>query len=36
MKKYKCNICGVEFEVEEGQEPVCKACGATGSDLEEI
>ena len=36
MKKFKCLVCGVEFEVEEGQEPVCPICGATGEKLEEI
>ena len=36
MKKFSCKICGVEFEVEDGKEPVCPACGATGEDLEEV
>ena len=27
MKKFKCLVCGVEFEVEDGQEPVCPVCG---------
>ena len=35
MKKFKCNVCGVEFEVEEGQEAVCPVCGATGENVEE-
>ena len=33
MKKYKCLLCGVEFEAEDGVEPVCPVCGATGEDL---
>ena len=36
MKKYRCKVCGVEFEVEDGKEPVCPACGVSGSNLEEI
>lgn len=36
MKKFKCNVCGVEFEVEEGQEAVCPVCGATGENIEEV
>ena len=36
MKKYKCLACGVEFEVEEGNEPVCPVCGASGDTLEEV
>ena len=36
MAKYKCNLCGVEFEVPAGEEPVCPVCGATGDKLELI
>lgn len=36
MKRFKCNVCGVEFEVEEGQEPMCPVCGATGENVEEV
>ena len=36
MKKYKCKICGVEFMVEDGQEPICPICKATGDNLELI
>ena len=35
MKKYRCLICGVEFESDEA-EAVCPVCGASGSDIEEI
>lgn len=35
MKKYRCLICGIEFESDDA-EPVCPVCGATGEDLEEI
>ena len=34
--KYKCKICGVEFEVKEGETPVCPKCNAKGAYLEEI
>lgn len=34
MKKYKCKLCGVVFEVPVGTEPVCPKCSATGSALE--
>ena len=36
MKKYRCKICGAEFTVEEGQEPICPLCKATGENLELI
>ena len=36
MKKFKCIICGEVFEVQEGEEPVCPLCGATGDDLEPV
>ena len=35
-KKFKCIICGEVFEVQEGEEPVCPLCGATGDDLEPV
>ena len=28
MTKYYCKLCGIEFEVEDGEEPVCPVCGA--------
>ncbi len=34
MKKYRCKICGEIFEVEDGKEPVCPVCKATGDNLE--
>ena len=36
MKKYKCKVCGFEFEVEDGKEPICPLCKAKGDDLELI
>ena len=36
MKNYKCLVCGVEFEVEDGQEVRCPVCGATGDAVEEV
>lgn len=33
---YRCLMCGAVFEVPEGEEPVCPACGARGSSLEKI
>ncbi len=36
MKKYKCLLCGAEFEVADGVEPVCPICGAKGDKLVEI
>ena len=36
MKKYKCLICGKEFEVEDGKEPVCPVCGVTKENLKEV
>ena len=32
--KYRCKLCGQTFEIEEGLEPVCPICGATGDNLE--
>ncbi|MGN0961186.1 MAG: rubrerythrin [Christensenellales bacterium] len=34
--KYKCKICGEEFEVEEGKEAVCPLCRQKGDALEVI
>ena len=36
MKKYFCKLCKVTFEVEEGVEPVCPVCGASGDNLEVV
>ncbi len=36
MKKFKCKLCGVIFEVEDGAEPVCPVCKAKGDKLEEL
>ena len=36
MKKYKCKVCGLVFEVAEGVEPVCPKCKAKGDNLELI
>jgi rubrerythrin len=35
MKKYRCLLCGIDFESDE-ENPVCPVCGASGEDLEEI
>lgn len=35
LKKYKCHICGAEFELPEGAEPVCPICDASGDDVTE-
>ena len=34
MAKYVCNVCGVEFEVPVGEEPVCPVCGVSGDDVQ--
>ena len=34
--KYKCKVCGAEFEVKEGETPVCPVCGVSGDQLELI
>ena len=34
-KKYKCLLCGAEFESDE-ENPVCPMCGASGKSLMEI
>ena len=31
--KYRCKLCGKEFEIPEGTEPVCPICGATSENL---
>ena len=36
MKKYKCKVCGVTFDVADGYEPICPVCKAKGDKLEEI
>ena len=36
MKKYRCKVCKVVFEVEDGVTPVCPVCKATGDKLELI
>jgi len=35
MKKYKCLLCGIEFESAD-ENPVCPVCGASGDDIEEV
>ena len=35
MKKYRCLLCGVEFESDEAN-PVCPVCGASGEDDVEV
>jgi rubrerythrin len=35
MKKYKCLLCGYEWETDE-KNPVCPICGASGDDVVEI
>lgn len=32
--RYRCRRCLTEFEVREGEEPVCPMCGAAGDELE--
>ncbi len=36
MAKYRCLVCGAEFEVPEGQEPVCPVCKMKGDKLMKI
>ncbi len=36
MKKFRCLICGEEFEVADGTEPVCPRCGVKGKKLVDI
>ena len=33
-KRYRCKLCGHEFEVPQGETPVCPVCRATGDKLE--
>lgn len=35
-KKYKCLVCNADFEVEDGEEPICPICKAKGEQLVEI
>lgn len=32
MKRYRCLICGIEFE-SDVENPVCPVCGASGADV---
>ena len=36
MRKFKCLVCGAVFDVEDGTEPICPICKATGDKLQEI
>ena len=36
MKRYRCTVCGENFEVAEGQEAVCPRCKAKGDKLVDI
>ena len=36
MIKYRCKVCGKEFEVEEGKEAICPVCKLGGDSLEVI
>ena len=36
MKRYKCTVCGKEFDAEEGKQPVCPYCGAKGNKVKPI
>ena len=36
MKKYRCQVCKKEFEVKDGEEPVCPYCKARGENLEPV
>lgn len=36
MKRYRCTVCGENFEVAEGQETVCPRCKAKGDKLVDI
>ena len=33
-RRYRCTLCFTEFEVDEGEEPICPMCGAKGDQLE--
>ncbi len=36
MARFKCKVCGAEFDAPNRAEAVCPECGVSGSDLEEI
>ena len=36
MKKYKCTVCGLVFDVADGVEPVCPKCKVKGDKLEPL
>ena len=36
MAKYKCKVCGVTFDVKDGETPVCPVCGVDGDNLEKL
>ena len=36
MKQYKCKVCGYIFDLEDGNNPTCPVCKATGDKIEEI
>ena len=36
MKKYKCLLCGKEFELAEGAEIICPLCKAKGDKIQEV
>ena len=36
MKKYHCLLCGMDFEVEDDETPVCPYCGASSENVELI
>ena len=36
MKKYRCLVCGAEFEVEDGEPVICPVCGVDESMCEEV
>ena len=36
MAKYKCKVCKAEFEVKDGETPVCPVCKMSGDKLEKI
>ena len=31
--RYRCSVCGLEFQLPEGEEPLCPGCGAKGEGL---
>ena len=36
MNKYKCLLCGKEFELAEGAEIICPLCKATGDKIKAV